>query len=72
MSHPSDTPGFTSKESINEVDVPSPNSGDIEAVGEKPGEVSRKASPREGISTLKWVLSLIGLYLGALLYGIVY
>ncbi len=42
---------------------------DVESSKEIAGEVDLKQNPRKDIPTWKWILSLIGLYLGALLVG---
>ena len=53
----------------SDLNVPAPDNGDVEAAGEKADEVAMRDHPRKGFPTWKWILSLIGLYLGALLYG---
>lgn len=45
----------------------SPQSSDLEAVDEKQGTHDQKEQPH--YPPWQWVLTLIGLYLGALLYG---
>jgi hypothetical protein len=43
---------------------------DVEAIGEKSTEeTAEKVNPRPGLSTLRWVVSLIALFLAAMLYG---
>ena len=42
---------------------------DVESNKEITREVELKESPRKDIPRWKWILSLVGLYLGALLYG---
>jgi len=53
----------------SDLNDPAPDNGDVEAAGEKVNEVAMRDHPRKGFPTWKWILSLIGLYLGALLYG---
>jgi hypothetical protein len=43
---------------------------DVESSKEIAPDDELKESPRKDIPTWKWILSLVGLYLGALLYGI--
>lgn len=42
---------------------------EIEACNEKPSNIPPSVGPRDSIPTWQWVLILVGLYLGALLYG---
>ena len=42
---------------------------EIEAYNEKPNNVPPSVGPRDSIPTWQWILILVGLYLGALLYG---
>ena len=53
----------------SDLNVPAPGNRDIEATRETSGEVTMRDHPRKGFPKWKWILSLIGLYLGALLYG---
>jgi hypothetical protein len=53
----------------NEMDVGSPEKKDIEAGRDVSAENIGQINPRAGIPPWKWYLSLLGLYLGALLYG---
>ncbi len=59
------TPSKTS----NEGDVVPPEEKDVEAGRDISAQNRAPISPREGIPSWQWTLSLIGLYLGALLYG---
>ncbi len=43
---------------------------DVESSKEIAPNDELKESPRKDVPTWKWILSLVGLYLGALLYGI--
>ncbi len=43
---------------------------DVESSKEIAPHDELKESPRKCLPTWKWILSLVGLYLGALLYGI--
>lgn len=61
--------GVASKSSFEKIDEPVRNQQDVEALGEKANEQVRRVNPREGIPTWRWVLSMVGLYLAALLYG---
>jgi len=42
---------------------------DVESNKEMAGEVEAEKNPRKDMPAWKWILSLVGLYLGALLYG---
>lgn len=53
-----------------EVSSKSSENVDVEALGEKLSEQDAViVNPREDLPTWKWVLTLLGLYLGAMLYG---
>jgi len=45
------------------------SSNDIEARSEESGHVSSSINPRVDIPAWQWILILVVLYLGALLYG---
>jgi hypothetical protein len=59
----------TPSKSSNEADVASPAEKDVEAGHDTSAVNGAHINPREGIPPWQWILSLIGLYLGALLYG---
>jgi hypothetical protein len=59
------TPSKGSKEG----DVASPPEKDVEAAQDPSAVNQTEVNPREGISQWQWWLTLVGLYLGALLYG---
>jgi hypothetical protein len=67
-----DEPDLHSKTS-KEFDVPTPvHEPDVEAEAateKQPTSPELPRHPREGIPTWQWILSLVGLYMGALLYG---
>jgi hypothetical protein len=58
---------------MSEITTKSLANVDVEALGEKtPSESSENievVNPREDLPTWKWVLTLLGIYLGAMLYG---
>lgn len=58
----------TSKAPSDILDPPTATR-DVESNKEIAGEVELERNPRKDIPTWKWILSLVGLYLGALLYG---
>jgi hypothetical protein len=60
--------GLASKASMEDQEVAAPHQRDVEALAEKPDNI-RILSPREGMPKWKWIASMTGLYLAALLYG---
>jgi len=52
------------------IDVSRPANKDIEASKEEVRPESSGPHPRESLPKWKWILSLVGLYVGALLYGL--
>jgi hypothetical protein len=69
MSHDLPESGVGSKSSLD-IETPPRFDKDVEAAQEKKDDViASKINPRENFPTWRWVLSLLGLYLGALLYG---
>jgi hypothetical protein len=65
---PLDDPKPVSKVPSDILDPPAA-ARDIESSKEIACEVDVKQNPRKDIPTWKWILSLIGLYLGAILVG---
>ena len=68
----SDIPFDDSKSTSNapsDILDPPTATRDVESSKEIAGEIELEQNPRKDIPTWKWILSLIGLYLGALLYG---
>jgi len=68
MDTPFDDSKPASKAPSDILDPPT-NSRDLESNKEIVTDVRLKENPRKDIPTWKWILSLVGLYLGALLYG---
>jgi hypothetical protein len=58
----------TSKAPSDILDPPAATR-DVESSKETAGEAELEQNPRKDIPTWQWILSLVGLYLGALLYG---
>ena len=69
MSHDLPESGVGSKSSLD-IETPPRFDDDVEAAKEKNDDtIAPKINPREDFPTWRWVLSLLSLYLGALLYG---
>lgn len=64
----SDTP-LDDPKPASDISDPPAAARDVEASKEIAGEADLRHHPRKDIPTWKWILSLIGLYLGALLVG---
>jgi hypothetical protein len=62
----------TPEMSNSDVEVGLEKTADIaaaEAALEKADNIARNANPRDGLPLWKWILVLLGLFLGDLLYG---
>jgi hypothetical protein len=64
--------GIASKTSIEDPEYAAQQQRDVElALAEKSETGFRNVSPREGMPTWKWISTMTGLYLAAMLYGTV-
>jgi hypothetical protein len=62
--------GIASKASLEDQEVTAQQQRDVEkALGEQAEGGVRNVGPREGMPTWKWISTMTGLYLAAMLYG---